>query len=32
LKPFARLRNQWLTNVQFWLAQQISRPGVVMLR
>lgn len=32
LKPFVRLRNQWLTNIQFWLAQQISRPGVVMLR
>ena len=32
LKPFARLRSQWLTSVQFWLAQQLSRPGVVMLR
>ncbi len=32
LKPFARLRSQWLTNVQFWLAQQLSRPGIVMLK
>lgn len=32
LKAFARLRSQWLTNTQFWLAQQISRPGVMMLR
>jgi hypothetical protein len=29
---FARLRNQWLTYVQFWLAQQLSRPGVVLLK
>ncbi len=32
LISFARLRNQWLTYVQFWLAQQLSRPGVVMLK
>lgn len=32
LIPFARLRSQWLTSVQFWLAQQLSRPGIVMLR
>ncbi|MGD0610291.1 MAG: hypothetical protein ABSB41_02160 [Anaerolineales bacterium] len=32
LKVFARLRSQWLVNVQFWLGQQISRPGVVMLK
>jgi len=31
LIPFARLRSQWLTSVQFWLAQQLSRPGIVML-
>lgn len=32
LSSFARLRNQWLTYIQFWLAQQLSRPGVVMLK
>lgn len=32
LRPFARLRSQWLTSVQFWLAQQLSRPGIVMLK
>ena len=32
LHAFARLRSQGLTHVQFWMAQQISRPGVMMLR
>lgn len=32
LRAFARLRHQGLTQVQFWMAQQLSRQGIVMLK
>jgi len=32
LHAFARLRSQGLIHVQFWMAQQLSRPGVMMLK
>lgn len=32
MHAFARLRGQSLTYVQFWMAQQLSRPGIMRLR
>lgn len=32
LSAFARIRSQGLTHVQFWMAQQMSRPGIMMLK
>jgi hypothetical protein len=32
MHAFARLRSQGLIYVQFWMAQQMSRPGVMMLK